>query len=178
VQQGAAATNEVAQAAQSDQVAPATQAEQPAQETSTAVIQSPEEAGVEATVAPHLEATAQAAEATAETLQETAEAETDVQPVSLEAQGYKLFAEKGCVGCHAIKGHPGAVGVTGPNLTHVGSRSHIVAGWLKNTPENMKRWLSNPDEVKPGNLMAAVIKRGTLNADEVEALTAYLQSLK
>lgn len=100
------------------------------------------------------------------------------QPGSLEAQGYQLFAAKGCVGCHAIGGYPGAVSRVGPNLTHVGSRQHIVSGWLENTPANMKRWLRNPDEVKPGNRMAAVIKLGTLTDPEVGALTAYLRSLK
>ena len=60
----------------------------------------------------------------------------------------------------------------------MGGRSHIVAGWLENTPENMQRWLRDPDEVKPGNVMASVIKRGTLKEDEVQALTAYLESLK
>jgi cytochrome c oxidase subunit 2 len=180
VQQGAAAPNQVAQAGQLDQAAPATQAEQPAQETPTTALQleSPEEAGVDATVAPHLEATAEAAEETAATAEATAEAETDVEPTTLEARGYQLFADKACIGCHAIRGYPGATSNRGPDLTHVGSRSHIVAGWLENTPENMERWLRDPDEVKPGNLMAAQIKRGTLTQDEIEALTAYLQSLK
>lgn len=102
----------------------------------------------------------------------------NAQPVSLEAQGYQLFAQKGCVGCHAINGYPGAVSRVGPNLTHVGSRKTIVAGWLENTPDNMRRWLRNPDEVKPGNVMASVVKLGYLKDNEIEALTAYLESLK
>ncbi len=100
------------------------------------------------------------------------------QPGSLEAQGYQLFATKGCVGCHAIGGYPGAVSDVGPNLTHVGSRETIVSGWLENTTVNMDRWLRNPDEVKPGNRMGSVIKLGTLNDQEIEALTAYLASLQ
>lgn len=100
------------------------------------------------------------------------------QPTSLEARGYELFASKGCVGCHAITGYPGAVSRIGPNLTHIASRSHIVAGWLENTPENMQRWLRDPNDVKPGNVMGSVIKAGTLTEDEVQALTAYLESLQ
>jgi cytochrome c oxidase subunit 2 len=65
-----------------------------------------------------------------------------------------------------------------PDLTHVGSRQYIVAGWLENTPENMEAWLRNPDAVKPENLMAAVIKRGTLTEQEIDDLRAYLESLK
>jgi cytochrome c oxidase subunit II len=100
------------------------------------------------------------------------------QPTSLEAQGYQLFQTKGCVGCHAINGYPGAVSRVGPDLTHVGSRRHIVAGWLENTPENMKRWLRDPNEVKPDNVMGTAVKLGTLNDNEINALTAYLESLK
>ena len=100
------------------------------------------------------------------------------QPTSLEAQGYQLFLSKGCVGCHAIQGYPGAVARLGPDLTHVGSREHIVAGWLDNTPENMQRWLRDPNEVKPDNVMGAAIKLGTLKENEINALTAYLLSLK
>jgi cytochrome c oxidase subunit II len=94
------------------------------------------------------------------------------------AQGYGLFKAKGCTGCHAIGGYPGAGGNIGPDLTHVGSRRHIVAGWLENTPDNMRRWLRDPNEVKPDNIMGTAIKRGTLTDEEIDALTAYLESLK
>jgi cytochrome c oxidase subunit 2 len=100
------------------------------------------------------------------------------QTKDLEAQGYELFASTGCVACHAIKGYPGAVSRVGPDLSYVGSREYIVAGWLENTPENMKRWLRAPNEVKPDNVMGTVIKRGTLTEAQIEALTAYLQSLE
>jgi cytochrome c oxidase subunit 2 len=93
-------------------------------------------------------------------------------------RGYQLFKEKGCVGCHAIQGYAAAQGLVGPNLTHVGGRQTIVAGWLTNTPENMQRWLRDPNEVKPDNVMGSAIKSGTLKEDEIAALTTYLQSLK
>lgn len=105
-------------------------------------------------------------------------AATGQPPLSLEARGYQLFAEKGCIGCHAINGYPNAVARVGPDLTHVGSRQHIVAGWLDNTPENMRRWLRDPGAIKPGNRMAATIKPGTLTEDEIAALSAYLEALK
>jgi cytochrome c oxidase subunit 2 len=94
------------------------------------------------------------------------------------AVGYGLFQSKGCIGCHAIAGYPGAAGTLGPDLTHVGSRKHIVAGWLENTPDNMRRWLRNPNEVKPDNIMGQAIKEGTLTQEEIDALTTYLESLK
>ncbi len=101
-----------------------------------------------------------------------------VQPASLEGRGYELFRTKACTGCHAIAGYPEAIGNIGPDLTHVNSREHIVAGWLENSPDNMRRWLRDPNEVKPGNIMGTAIKAGTLTEDEIEALTAYMESLK
>ncbi|PLS79440.1 MAG: cytochrome B, partial [Chloroflexi bacterium] len=41
-----------------------------------------------------------------------------------------------------------------------------------------RRWLRDPNAVKPDNVMGTVIKLGTLKPDEIEALTAYLESLK
>ncbi len=103
---------------------------------------------------------------------------TEPQAASPEARGYALFKAKGCVGCHAIAGYPEAKGRIGPNLTHVASRQSIVAGWLHNTPENLQRWLRDPNAVKPDNIMGSAIKAGTLKPDEIDALSAYLQSLK
>lgn len=83
-----------------------------------------------------------------------------------------------CVGCHAINGSKVAVGKSGPNLTHFGSRRTIAAGTLPNTPENLRRWLHDPNEVKPGTLMGQVVMRGTLSDEQVVQLTEYLLSLK
>jgi len=72
-------------------------------------------------------------------------------PVLID-RGRKLFQQKTCVICHTIRGHEG-IGLTGPNLTHVGSRTTIAAGVLENNPEQLARWLHNPNLVKPGNKM-------------------------
>ena len=98
------------------------------------------------------------------------------QPVdSLEQAGQALFSSAGCIGCHAMVGTAlaGVLQTKGPNLTHVGSRSTIVAGMLENTPENLARWLSNPDSVKQGTLM--VLPRKLTDA-EIATLVAYLRS--
>ncbi|GBD08049.1 Cytochrome c oxidase subunit 2 [Candidatus Thermoflexus japonica] len=96
------------------------------------------------------------------------------QPVEpLAQQGYQVFMSKACVGCHTINGTP-AQGKVGPNLTHVGSRTTIAAGLLENTPENLARWLDNPPAIKPGSLMP----RLGLTPEEIQALVAYLSSLK
>jgi len=102
--------------------------------------------------------------------------DTTAPPDSVEIKGRELFAGAGgCIGCHAMVGTPmaGIAQMRGPNLTHFGSRKTMVGAWLENTPENLTRWLSNPDSVKQGTLM--VLPR-QLTADEVAMLVAYLRS--
>lgn len=99
---------------------------------------------------------------------------------ALIAEGRRLFVEKTCAGCHTVRGHEG-LGITGPDLTHMGSRSTIAAGLLENNAEQMARWLKHPDIVKPGNRMYStgyVANNVQLNDAEVNALVAYLKSLK
>jgi cytochrome c oxidase subunit 2 len=99
---------------------------------------------------------------------------------ALVARGRALFQAKTCISCHTVRGQEG-MGVLGPDLTHVGARTTIAAGLLENTPEQLARWLSHPDQVKPGNKMYTtgyVPNHVTLDPDEVTALVAYLQSLK
>lgn len=89
------------------------------------------------------------------------------------AEGARLFANKTCYNCHTIAG-TGAAMQIGPDLTHVASRQTLAAGTLKNTPENLARWLTNPNQFKPGSHMPNF----QLKPHEVEALVAYLESLK
>ncbi|MBI2513464.1 MAG: cytochrome c oxidase subunit II [Opitutae bacterium] len=104
---------------------------------------------------------------------------------ALIAQGRKLFQEKTCISCHTVRGHEG-IGITGPDLTHVGSRTTIAAGVLENTPERMHQWIKDPEYFKPGNKMFnggyTDVQTGKrlfeLNDQEIDALVAYLQSLK
>ncbi len=90
----------------------------------------------------------------------------------LARAGEEAMAAGGCVACHAIRGTD-AAGVLGPDLTHVASRAHIASGILANTPDNMRRWLQDPQGVKPGNLMTIP----ELTDDQLDALTAYMQGL-
>ena len=99
----------------------------------------------------------------------------------LIAKGKALFAAKTCVTCHTIRGDPVAVGVVGPDLTHVGARSSIAGGLLDNTPEQLQRWIHDPGAVKPGNKMwvtGYLANNIKLTADDEVALVAFLQSLK
>lgn len=96
-------------------------------------------------------------------------------PGSLAAQGKEMFFEPKnlCIGCHTIDG-TNAVGVTGPNLTHVASRTCIAGCMLDMNHENLVKWLTSPQAVKPDTLM----KINQLTPEQVNALTAYLESLK
>ena len=51
---------------------------------------------------------------------------------------------------------------------------------IENNPEQLRRWLRDPESVKPGNKMAVGYKASniTLNNEELDALAAYLLSLK
>lgn len=91
---------------------------------------------------------------------------------SLVAAGHQLFATKGCIGCHAVVAL-GAPHMTGPNLAGIGTRTHIAAGWLPNSDENLAKWLHNPQAVKVGVGMPNL----GLTDPEVTALVAYLRSL-
>ena len=100
---------------------------------------------------------------------------TPVAPDSLEKAGLALFNGAGCIGCHSMAGAAtaGVAAMTGPNLSHVGSRTTLVAGLMPNTPENLAKWLSNPDSVKSGTLMKLPRK---LTDAEIATLVAYLRS--
>ena len=92
---------------------------------------------------------------------------------SLAIAGKELFLRSACIGCHRIEGTP-AAGIVGPDLTHMGSRMTIAAEVLPNTPENMARWLEDPQAIKPGNTMPDL----GLTDEQIRLLVAYLESLE
>lgn len=119
-----------------------------------------------------------------------------VEPTGEAVQGAALFASKGCILCHKIDGPDdpayqdslrdiflqGGAAVPGPNLTHFATRNTMAAGIVSLTESNIIRWLTNPDEVKPGNRMAerAAVYNDpamALTPDDISALTAYLLTL-
>jgi len=92
---------------------------------------------------------------------------------ALAAKGAEVFRGKNCVNCHAIAGLM-TKGLVAPDLTHVGSRTTLAAGALDNTPENLARWIMNPQSVKKGALMPDF----GLTTEQIKYLTAYLEGLK
>jgi cytochrome c oxidase subunit 2 len=86
--------------------------------------------------------------------------------------GKKIFETTACMNCHNVAGTV-ANGLFGPDLTHLMSRDTIAAGILPNTPDNVRRWIENPEKFKPGSLMPAM----GLGERELTAVTAYMASL-
>ncbi|QAY68047.1 cytochrome c oxidase subunit II [Paenibacillus protaetiae] len=92
----------------------------------------------------------------------------------------EAFVNK-CLTCHAV-GDQG--GPAYPNLTGIASRDS-VGGILINTDDpkysnegsvydNLKRWISNPNAVKPGNGMGKI----ELTDQELDGIAKYLSELK
>jgi cytochrome c oxidase subunit II len=89
------------------------------------------------------------------------------------AQGRQVFESQACVSCHTVRG-TAAHGRFGPDLTHLMSRDTIASGLIANTPENLKRWIEDPEAIKPGSLMPAM----QLSGEQIDQMVAYLATLK
>lgn len=75
--------------------------------------------------------------------------------------GERLFAEKGCIGCHSIGGKGGNVG---PALDQVAARR---------SPDWIMQHFRNPQSVSPGSVMPQF----DLSEQQIRALTEFLLSL-
>jgi cytochrome c oxidase subunit 2 len=105
-------------------------------------------------------------------------------------RGLQVFSGSACVGCHTIAGNPAAIGTTGPNLTHVGSRSTIAAGRYPNTAAYLALWIKNARLMKPGVIMPTLgldeydpqlktkVTTGGLTDQQIADIVAYLSVLK
>ena len=128
---------------------------------------------------------------------EEQKAPTAGPPTELAARGAQAFATKGCVVCHTTSGTDdaaiqdarmdgflaGSALFPAPNLATFGTRMTFAAGILDSTEENLRRWVRDPERVKPGNRMSELAAAyaedaAPLTDEEVDALVAYLRSLK
>jgi cytochrome c oxidase subunit 2 len=95
-------------------------------------------------------------------------------PVSKNAKnGLALFEQMSCMNCHAIKGTLASAQVA-PDLTHFASRKQLGAGIAANTPENLRRWLRDPQQVKIGVKMPNF----KFSDEQVADLADYIGTLK
>jgi len=68
--------------------------------------------------------------------------------------GKGLIRAYGCGACHTIPGVRGAEATVGPDLAGVASRAY-VAGVTPNTPENLMRWIQDPQAVEPSSFSSS-----------------------
>jgi cytochrome c oxidase subunit 2 len=87
--------------------------------------------------------------------------------------GEQLFLDNACAACHTIRGTD-ARGKIGPDLTHVASRATLAALMIRNTPENLQYWITDPQHIKPGAKMPGL----DLSGNDFSALRAYLEGLR
>jgi len=85
----------------------------------------------------------------------------------LKAKGEKLFVDQKCSLCHSIAGKGNAKGP----LDDVGS---------KDSPADIRAWIvdANAMTAKTGAPRKPVMKQFSLEKDDVDALVAYLTTLK
>jgi cytochrome c oxidase subunit 2 len=92
---------------------------------------------------------------------------------SAAGRGAEVFRSLTCVNCHATRDDDTATSA-GPNLTHLMSRRRIGSGIVDNNAENLRRWLADPQQVKPGVKMPNF----KLDREQSTALLAYLEALE
>ena len=89
------------------------------------------------------------------------------------ARGRGAVQGYGCGACHSIPGVRGANATVGPPLDHFANR-RFIGGELPNEPDNLIKWIMNPQAVEPGTAMP------NLNVNEAAArdMAAYLYTLR
>jgi cytochrome c2 len=88
-------------------------------------------------------------------------------------RGRSAIYKYGCGSCHTVAGIPDAHGLVGPPLSGIGNRTY-VAGVLRNTPDNIVRWIRSPKDV---NAKTAMPVLGVTEQDATD-IAAYLYSTK
>lgn len=91
----------------------------------------------------------------------------------LAVAGYRYVTGRECAMCHTVAGTPAGATV-GPDLTHFASSRSIAAGTMPMNEANIRRWVADPQKVKPGTRMPTI----PLKPAELDAVVAYLETLK
>lgn len=88
-------------------------------------------------------------------------------------RGARAIARYGCGSCHTIPGIRDADATVGPPLTRFAERG-FIAGRLQNTPDNLVRWISDPQGVEPGTAMPDL----RVTDEDARDIAAYLYTLR
>jgi cytochrome c2 len=68
------------------------------------------------------------------------------------SRGEAMFVQYGCGGCHRLAHVRKANGAVGPPLDGIATRA-VIAGKLANKPDELERWIRDPQAVTPGTAM-------------------------
>jgi len=96
-----------------------------------------------------------------------------VVPNGNPAAGQAAIVSYGCGSCHTIPGVPGANGTAAPSLAGWDNQQTIL-GQVPNTPDNLTRFIENPQAVVPGATMPNL----NVTATDARNIAAYLYTLK
>lgn len=88
-------------------------------------------------------------------------------------RGHIALHQYACNACHMIPGVTGSTTRVGPPLAGLGNR-RTIAGTLPNTPENLARWLQQPQQIKPGTAMPDL----QVTPGDARDMAAYLSTLR
>lgn len=87
------------------------------------------------------------------------------------AQAKALIAEH-CAACHRVPGVSVAIGHVGPSLAGIGQQQ-IIAGHFLNTPDTLTRWIQQPQQLLPGDVMPDM----GLSREQARLIADYLYAL-
>jgi len=96
---------------------------------------------------------------------------TEAPILNLAETGKLIVTQGACSSCHAVSGTQ-ARGNVGPALDGIANRR--IAGVLDFSRDNVKRWVSNPPQQKPGTAMPPY----SFQDRYLDAIAAYLETLK
>jgi len=88
-------------------------------------------------------------------------------------RGRQALHQYACSACHRIPGITGSSVHVGPPLQGMGQRT-LIAGTLPNTPQNLARWLTHTQHIKPGTAMPQL----GVSARDAQDMAAYLSTLR
>jgi cytochrome c oxidase subunit 2 len=88
-------------------------------------------------------------------------------------QGESIFMSNACASCHTISGTP-ARGTVGPDLSHLALRRSLGALTIPNDPQHLLRWITDPQDDKPGVKMPGL----GLQPQQFRAIRDYLETLR
>ncbi len=97
---------------------------------------------------------------------------SDEQGVTAANAGQAVFM-RSCAVCHTVRG-TSAHGIVGPDLSHLMQRRSIAAATLPNSIGALSGWISDPQHIKPGNLMPTL----NLSGPDLNSLRSFLLTLQ